>query len=180
MIILLALIMIVSFSLFDSKKHISQFFVWLDSYGILASPVFILVNMLFVVFVLPSVFLTLGAGFMFGVLPGALYVIVSTTSGSVISFVLSRHFFSRRISDYFLCHPRMQLLNRKFSGTGWRGVLLTRLIPFFPFKLSNYFFGLARFSLLDFALGTFFGIIPYTFFNMITKELQPTLEDVVA
>ena len=112
---------------------------------------------------------------MFGVLPGALYVIVSTTSGSVISFVLSRHFFSRRISDYFLCHPRMQLLNRKFSGTGWRGVLLTRLIPFFPFKLSNYFFGLARFSLLDFALGTFFGIIPYTFFNVYVGSLAADL-----
>ena len=55
--ILVVLVLIVAFSLFDSKKYIIQFFVWLDSSGALAAPIFILVNMLFVVFVLPSVFL---------------------------------------------------------------------------------------------------------------------------
>lgn len=173
--ILVVLVLIVVFSLFDSKKYIIQFFVWLDSYGTLAAPIFILVNMLFVVFVLPGVFFTFGAGFMFGVVQGSLYVLVSTTSGAVISFVIARHFFSAKNSDYFLSHPRLQLLHTKFSGTGWRGVLLTRLIPFFPFKLSNYFFGLSRFSLRDFAIGTFLGIIPFTVFNIYVGSLAADL-----
>jgi uncharacterized membrane protein YdjX (TVP38/TMEM64 family) len=42
---------------------------------------------------------------------------------------------------------------------------MTRLIPFFPFKLSNYFFGLTRFSLRDFMIGTFFGVIPFSLNN---------------
>lgn len=175
LIMLVVLVLIITFSMFDSKKYIIQFFEWLDSYGTLAPPIFILVNMLFVVFVLPGVFLTLGAGFMFGVVQGSLYVLISTTSGAVISFVIARHFFGTRISDYFFNHPRLQLLSTKFSGTGWRGVLLTRLIPFFPFKLANYFFGLARFSLRDFVIGTFFGIMPFTFFNVYIGSLAADL-----
>ncbi|MDA3970649.1 MAG: TVP38/TMEM64 family protein [Desulfobulbaceae bacterium] len=175
LIILVALVLIVAFSMFDSKKHLIQFFAWLDSYGALAAPIFILVNMLIVVFILPSAFLTLGAGFMFGVVQGTVYILISTTSGALISFVIARYFFSDRISNYFLGHPRLQLLHEKFSGTGWRGILLTRLIPFFPFKLSNYFFGLSRFSLRDFGIGTFFGIIPFTLFNAYIGSLAADL-----
>jgi uncharacterized membrane protein YdjX (TVP38/TMEM64 family) len=43
--------------------------------------------------------------------------------------------------------------------------MLTRLVPFFPFKLSNYFFGLAPFSLRGFTGGTFVGIIPFSLHN---------------
>lgn len=173
--ILLILVVIVAFSMFDSKKYLIQFFAWLDSYGDLAAPIFILVNMLIVVFILPSMFLTLGAGFMFGVVQGTVYILISTTSGALISFVIARHFFSDRMSAYFLGHPRLQLLHKKFSGTGWRGILLTRLIPFFPFKLSNYFFGLSLFSLRDFGIGTFFGIIPITLFNAYIGSLAADL-----
>lgn len=173
--IMLILVVIVALSMFDSRKYLVQFFAWLDSYGALAAPIFMLVNMVIVVFVLPGVLLTFGAGFMFGVVQGTLYVIVSTTSGALISFVIARHFFSSRMADYFLGHPRLHLLHEKFSGTGWRGVLIIRLIPFFPFKLSNYFFGLSRFSLRDFGLGTFLGIIPFTLFNTYMGSLAADL-----
>lgn len=173
--ILAILVLLIVFSLFDSKKYILQFLEWLDSHETMAVPIFIFSNMLLVVLVLPGVFLTLGAGFMFGVMQGSLYVLLSTTTGAVISFIIARYFFSARISDYFLCHPRLQLINTKFSGTGWKGVLLTRLIPFFPFKLSNYFFGLANFSLRDFIIGTFFGIMPFTIFNVYIGSLAADL-----
>ncbi len=169
------LVLLAVFSLFDSKKYILQFLEWLDAHENMAVPIFIFSNMLFVVLVLPGVFFTMGAGFMFGVLHGSCYVILSTTTGSAISFIIARYFFSARISDYFLCNPRLQLINTKFSGTGWKGVFLTRLIPFFPFKLSNYYFGLAGFSLRDFVTGSFFGIMPFTVFNVYIGSLAADL-----
>jgi|GEM_PF-173094 len=167
--------LLIVFFLFDSKQQILQILEWLDSNESMAVPIFIFTNMLFVVLVLPGVFLTMGAGFMFGVLQGSIYVILSTTIGSSISFIIARYFFSARISDYFLCHPRLRLIDIKFSGTGWKGVFLTRLIPFFPFKLSNYFFGLASFSLRDFIFGSFFGIMPFTIFNVYIGSLAADL-----
>lgn len=58
----------------------------------------------------------------------------------------------------------MRLLQRVDAQGAWapRGcniVLLTRLVPFFPFKLSNYFFGLTHSSLRGFVLGTIVAVV---------------------
>lgn len=54
------------------------------------------------------------------------------------------------------------LLSDEFTPEGWKIVLLTRLIPLFPYKLSNYFFGLTQFRLWHFVLGTVVGFLPIT------------------
>jgi len=54
-------------------------------------------------------------------------------------------------------------------------VLLTRLIPFFPFKPANYVFGLAKFRLRDFVLGTVIGIIPFTLTNVYLGSIAADL-----
>jgi len=61
---------------------------------------------------------------------------------------------------------RLRLVSEEFTPHGWKIVLLTRLVPFFPFKLSRYFFGLTQFSLRGFMGGTFVGIIPLSLHNV--------------
>jgi hypothetical protein len=39
-------------------------------------------------------------------------------------------------------HARLRVVSEELTPHGWKIVLLTRLIPFFPGKISNYFFGL--------------------------------------
>ena len=125
---------------FDGQAQVLRFFNWLDELGPWAPALFILVDMLVVVLVLPGVILTLGAGFMFGVLKGSLYVVIGTTLGATIAFMIARHLFGQSCSRFVLNHSKLKVINDEFARQGWKIVLLTRLVPFFPFKLSNYFF----------------------------------------
>jgi uncharacterized membrane protein YdjX (TVP38/TMEM64 family) len=58
---------------------------------------------------------------------------------------------------------------------GWKVVFSSRLIPFFPFKLSNYFFGWVRFPFAAFFWGTFLGIIPVTLVSVSAGALASDL-----
>jgi len=173
--IILVAILTGSFIYLDVQSHIVRLFDWLDELGGWAPTIFIIFDVLVVVFLVPGFILTLGAGFLFGVLKGTLYVIVATTIGAAIAFLIARHFFGDGISNYLLSHPKLKLINDEFTPEGWKIVLLTRLVPFFPFKLSNYFFGLTKFSLRHFVLGTFFGIMPITLTNVYLGSLAADL-----
>jgi len=161
---------------FDLDEHALRFLAWLELQGAWAPLLFILVDALVVVLVLPGVLLTLGAGFMFGILAGGIYVILATTLGGSLAFLIARRFLATtKIARSCLCNPRFQSIANLSQRRGWGVVFLTRLIPFFPFKLSNYYFGLAGFSLRDFCVGTFFGIMPITFFNVYLGSLAADL-----
>ena len=163
---------------FDLDEHVVPFLEWLKSQGAWAPLIFILVDALVVVLVLPGVLLTLGAGFMFGIVYGGAYVVIATTLGGTLAFVIARRFLATtRLARYLLSNPRFLPITNlsQRRGWGWGIVLLTRLVPFFPFKLSNYYFGLAGFSLRDFCVGTFWGIMPFTFFNVYLGSLAADL-----
>lgn len=146
--------------LFGIDEQVVSLLNWLDVQGGWASVLFVLIMALVVVLVLPGVLFTAGAGFVFGVVKGSVYVVLGTTFGAMLAFLIARHLFGERATRFVLSHPRLNLINDELTPQGWKIVMLTRLVPFFPFKLSNYFFGLTSFSLKGFVGGTFLGIIP--------------------
>jgi uncharacterized membrane protein YdjX (TVP38/TMEM64 family) len=165
---------------YDIRPQVVKFFDWLDRLGPWAPVLFMLVDMLVVVLVLPGVILTLGAGFTFGVLKGSIYVVIATTLGATVAFLMARHLFGQRVSRFLLTHSKLKHIDYEFSRQGWKIVFLTRLVPFFPFKLSNYFFGLMQISLRDFVLGVFFGIIPITVNNVYIGSIAAELTTIAS
>jgi uncharacterized membrane protein YdjX (TVP38/TMEM64 family) len=162
-------------SYFHLGEEVMRLFDWLAAMGGWAPLLFIIIDMLVVILLLPGVMVTMGAGFLFGVTLGSLCVVVATTLGATIAFLIARHLLGERTSRYFLSHPRLKVLNDEFAHEGWRVILLTRLIPFFPFKLSNYFFGVSDFTLRDFVLGTAIGVVPFTITNVYLGSLAADL-----
>ena len=164
--VLFVALMITLLLYFDVHEDVLRFLDWLDALGIWGPLLFIVVMMLVVVLLLPGVVFTSGAGFVFGVIEGTVCVVVGTTLGAALAFLIARYLFGERASQFVLCHARLRLVSEEFTPQGWKIVLLTRLVPFFPFKLSNYFFGLTQFSLRGFMGGTFVGIIPLSLHNV--------------
>ena len=169
------IIIVVLISIFNLQIHIQNLLIWINEKGFWAPLVFILIDMIVVVFLLPGVFVTMGAGFLFGVIKGSIYVVIATTTGAVISFTIARYLFRKKTADYFLSHPKLLFINQLLAADGWKIILMTRLIPFFPFKLSNYLFGLTKFRLHSFLIGTFLGIWPITIFNVYVGSLAMNL-----
>jgi len=160
---------------FGLQHEIVELLRWIDSVKIWGPVVFVLIDMLVVIFLFPGVLFTLGAGFLFGVVKGSIYVVVATTLGAAISFLLARHLLGENATNFLRNHPRLSVINNALADEDWKIVLVTRLIPFFPFKLSNYFFGLTKFSLRGFILGTFLGIWPISITNVYIGSVTADL-----
>lgn len=151
---------------FDTDKEVLNLLLWLESRGMSALLWFVLIMALVVVLLLPGIILTTGAGFVFGVLQGTAAVVVGTTLGASMAFLIARHLFGPRTQRYILSHPKLKVLSSEMAFHGFKVVLLTRLVPFFPSKLANYVFGLTGVSLRDYVRASIFGFIPYSLHNV--------------
>lgn len=173
--ILLVALVITVLVYFDVEQLVLRLLEWLDAQGAWTPVLFIAIMALVVVLLLPGVFFTVGAGFVFGVVEGTLYIVVGSTIGATMAFLIARHWFGERAAQFVLARAKLRLFADELMPQGWKIILLTRLVPFFPFKLSNYFFGLTRFSLRGFVLSTLVGIIPFSlhsaYLGSIASEL---------
>jgi uncharacterized membrane protein YdjX (TVP38/TMEM64 family) len=151
---------------FDIQQQALFLLQWLDNLGVWALLLFTLIMALVVILILPGVMFTIGAGFVFGVVEGSICVVLGTTLGATLAFLLARYLFGSRGRQYVLSHIKLKFFSDELTPQGWKIVMLTRLVPFFPFKLSNYFFGLTSFSLRGFVGGTLLGTIPFSVHNV--------------
>jgi uncharacterized membrane protein YdjX (TVP38/TMEM64 family) len=148
---------------------------WIDGQGLWSVLWFVLVMAIVVVLLLPGVLLTTGAGFVFGVLEGTLYVVVGTTLGACCAFLLARYAAGERARRFLRRRSRLHSVTREMERHDLQVVLLTRLIPFFPGKLSNYVFGLTGFSFSGYAVGTAIGLVPFSLHNVYLGSLAASL-----
>ena len=160
---------------FELDDRILELIQWLESQGWQASLWFIVIIAAAIVFLLPGVIFTMGAGFVFGVVKGTIYVVVGTVVGATIAFLISRYLFGKRASNWLMSKIRPPNLGEIVRDEGWRMIMLTRLVPLFPFKLSNYFFGLTPLRLRDFVLGNLIGVIPITVNNVYVGSIAADL-----
>lgn len=160
---------------FDAHEHILRLLQWLEAQSAWAPLLFILIMAAAVVLVLPGVLLTTGAGFVFGVLEGAVYVVLGTTLGATLAFLIARYLFGQRARQFVMARAKFRLLSEELTPQGWRIVLLTRLIPLFPGKISNYFFGLTPFTLRGFIGGSLLGFIPFSVHSVYLGSIAADL-----
>jgi uncharacterized membrane protein YdjX (TVP38/TMEM64 family) len=168
-------------SLFHYLKTV---LVWIDDLGAVGTIAFILIYVVATVAFIPGSILTLGAGVLFGVVAGSIYVFIGASLGATAAFLLGRYLARGWVSKKIAANPKFQAVDEAVGREGFKIVLLTRLSPVFPFNLLNYALGLTRVSLRDYVLG-FVGMIPgtvmYVYIGslagsiaMIGMEEQPT------
>ena len=159
----------------DIDQQIFAALDWLDSLGIWALIWFVVIMAAVVVFVLPGVLFTTGAGFLFGLTAGTLAVIIGSTLGASVAFLIARHLFADRVRRCILANNQFKLISGELDSRGFRLVLLTRLIPFFPGKLSNYLFGLTQIPLPHFVAASLIGFIPYSLHNVYLGSIAANI-----
>ncbi|WP_019507434.1 TVP38/TMEM64 family protein [Pleurocapsa sp. PCC 7319] len=139
--------------------------------GIIA---FILLYIIATVALIPGSILTLGAGVVFGVVWGSIYVLVGAIIGETCAFLLGRYIARDWISRKIAGNKVFDALNQALNRDGLKIILLTRLSPIFPFSLLNYAFGVTGISLRDYFLGSI-GMIPmtvtYVYFGSLAEDL---------
>ena len=134
---------------------------WVETYGFLAGLCFIGIYAGVIAFSIPGgLVLTLAAGFLFGTLLAACYVIFGATIGATAIFLAVKTAFGDLLRAR--AGPFLKKMEAGFRENELTYMLVLRLIPLFPFWLVNIVPGFLGVSLRNYVLGTFLGIIPGT------------------
>jgi uncharacterized membrane protein YdjX (TVP38/TMEM64 family) len=135
---------------------------WIAELGPWSALIFIAVYVLAAVFFIPGSVLTLGAGAVFGVVWGSVYVSIGSTLGATAAFLVGRYLARDAIARKIEGNERFDAIDKAVATEGWKIVGLTRLAPVFPFTLLNYAFGLTRVKLWHYVLASWIGMMPGT------------------
>ncbi|MBS1173412.1 MAG: uncharacterized protein H6R12_2242 [Proteobacteria bacterium] len=131
---------------------------WLAQAGWWAPLAFMALYAVATVLFLPGSVLTLAAGALFGVFPGALYSLAGASLGAVLAFLVARHVAGDWVARKAVGH--IEQLIEGVEAEGWRFVAFVRLVPLFPFNVVNYALGLTRIPLGAYALSSALCMLP--------------------
>jgi uncharacterized membrane protein YdjX (TVP38/TMEM64 family) len=139
--------------------------------GIIA---FIALYALATVAFIPGSLLTLGAGVVYGVVQGSLYVLIGASLGAVLAFLVGRYLARDWVSKKIQSNSKFKAIDEAVGREGFKIVLLTRLSPIFPFNLLNYAYGITGVRLRDYALACI-GMLPGTVLYVYIGSLAGSL-----
>ena len=114
-----------------------------------------------VLLALPGAAFALIAGLLFEPLTGTLLCLVAATLGAVLAFISARYFLRDSVKP--MLEKSLILKKFLFDDVQHSGVVLlmiTRLVPLFPFNLQNFAYGLTDIKLITYTLYTFLFMIP--------------------
>jgi uncharacterized membrane protein YdjX (TVP38/TMEM64 family) len=159
---------------FNPQQLLRNALQWVNDLGAIAPIAFILIYIIATVAFLPGSVLTLGAGVLFGVIKGSIYVFIGATIGETLAFLIGRYLARGWVSQKIAGNQKFQAIDQAVGKEGLKIVFLTRLSPIFPFNLLNYGLGVTGVSLKDYLLGSV-GIIPGTMMYVYIGSLAGSI-----
>src|SRR5690349_19095548 len=142
------------------QVNLGQLDTLLTSLGAWAPVAYVTLFALATVAFVPGVVFSLAGGALFGPFWGTLWNLSGATLGAILAFLIARY-----IAGDWVARKAGGLLKRLMDGIdaeGWRFVAFIRLVPLFPFNLSNYALGLTHIPLHHYVLATLFCMAPAT------------------
>lgn len=147
---------------FDVQDLLKPALAWVEGLGPWGAIIFIALYVVATVLFIPGSVLTLGAGAVFGVAWGSIYVSIGSTLGATCAFLVGRYLARDTIARKIEGNERFAAIDKAVAKEGWKIVGLTRLSPVFPFTLLNYAFGLTRVKLSHYVPASWIGMMPGT------------------
>lgn len=147
---------------------------WIENFGAAGAIVFITLYILAAILLIPGSLLTLGAGAVYGLLLGSVYVAIGATLGAIAAFLVGRYLARDWVAKRIEGNAQFKAIDKAVAKEGLKIVVLTRLSPVFPFTLLNYAFGVTQVSLRNYAIGCVGmipGIVMYVYIGSLAGSL---------
>ncbi len=131
--------------------------------GIVGYITYILIYIVVAVFMLPASVTTIVAGIVFGPILGAILALVGATIGATISFIISKYIARDFICRKFEGNPIFEKVEKGVKENGTSFLILTRLVPIFPYNVQNYAYGITSMNVATYTIVTFICMAPGAF-----------------
>ncbi|MFH1344013.1 MAG: VTT domain-containing protein [Pseudomonadota bacterium] len=146
--------------------------VWLFSLGLLAPFAYLGLYAVGTIAFVPGTLFALAGGALFGPVWGSLLNLVGATLGGSLAFLIARYLAGGWVAAR--TGGRLKRLIEGVEAEGWRFVAFVRLVPLFPFNLTNYALGLTRITFVPYVITSFIcmapGAVAYTWLGHAGRE----------
>ncbi|WP_280771142.1 TVP38/TMEM64 family protein [Salipaludibacillus daqingensis] len=136
---------------------------FINSFGLLGYGVFILVFIAVAVFMLPASILTIVAGITFGPVIGAILALTGGTLGAAAAFLVAKYLARDMITKKFGGNKLFDSVDEGVEKNGVSFLILTRLVPVFPYNVQNYAYGLTKLPFVKYTVVSFITMAPGSF-----------------
>lgn len=145
---------------FDALKEHRVFLMqWASDHYFQAVLIYMLIYIVAVAVSVPgATILTVSGGFLFGIIPGTLYAVISATIGAGLVFLAVHTAFGTRLIEK--AGGWAQKMEKGFEKNAFNYLLALRLIPIVPFWAINIVSPILKVRLRVFMAATFLGIVP--------------------
>lgn len=159
-------------------EHLRHVLEWVSGLGPWGPVAFIALYIAATVAFLPGSILTLGAGALFGVAKGTVFVSIASTLGATAAFAVARYAARGWVARKLANHSKFAAVDEAVKTGGWRVILLLRLSPVLPFNLFNYAAGLTDVAMKDYIWASWLGMLPGTLLYVYVGSLAGSVASV--
>ena len=135
---------------------------WFDGLGWWAPAVFVLLWIVASVLFLPGLAMTIAGGLVFGAVWGVVWTTVGANLGAIAAFLVGRYAARGMVEGMVEKNEALRKIDDGVKHQGWRMLMVTRLVPIFPFNVQNYVYGLTDIPLRTYVLVTLPCMLPAT------------------
>lgn len=114
------------------------------------------------VFAVPASILTIGGGYLFGLPIGFLADSIGAALGATVAFLVGRTIGRPLVLAKLKDYPQFQAISFAVQRSGFKIVLLLRLVPILPFSILNYLLSITPVGLGKYMLASWIGMMPIT------------------
>ena len=114
------------------------------------------------VLMLPALPIAIASGLVFGALWGTVYSTIGANLGAILAFLIGRYAARDMVEGWIQKNKALKKIDDGVRQQGWRMLMITRLVPIFPFNIQNYVYGLTNISLGTYAAVTLPCMLPGT------------------
>ncbi len=162
-IVLVAMIIAKETGFLSFITDISKMQSYFQGLGMTAYILYILIYIVVALFMLPASVTTIVGGIVFGPIIGGLLALIGSTIGATCSFIVAKYIARDFIVTKFKDNPIFDKIESGVKENGTNFLILTRLVPIFPYNLQNYAYGLTNMGVLKFMVVSLICMAPGAF-----------------
>lgn len=140
--------------------------------GLFGYALYILLFIVAALCLIPGSILVIVGGILFGPLVGTLISLLAATVASALSFLLARWLGRELLLKHVGHTATFQAIEKGIAHSGIDFLILTRLVPLFPYNIQNYAYGLTAIPFWSFTLISAITTLPGIFiYTLMSHEL---------
>ncbi len=161
-VILSAIALMKYFGLFQyvSMQNIMNLKAWINGLGAIGPLVYVLLFIAACLFFLPGLPVAILGGLAFGPLMGTVWASIGSTLGATVAFLVARYVARDMVEGWAQSNSIFKKIDDGVAAQGWRMLMVTRLVPLFPFNLQNYAYGLTKIGLPTYVTVSWICMLP--------------------